>query len=234
MKVLTVFGKYQYGDPSREIGPEYASFIPALMGLGHDVVHFESWDRRCYSNYADLNQALLATVEREQPDIMLVVQLNYEIWLETLQIIKAAGDVATICWTTDDSWKYREVSRFIGNSYHAVTTTYADVLPMYHRDRIRNVLLTQWAANSKNLKEPLAARECQYQVTFVGAAHGDRRRRIAELQEYGIGVSCFGYGWPSGPVGAEKIPQIMRKSIISLNFANSRGSIALKLASAVG
>jgi len=228
MKVLTVFGKYQYGDPSREIGPEYASFIPALIGLGHDVVHFESWDRRCYSNYADLNQALLATVEREQPDIMLVVQLNYEIWLETLQIIKAAGEVATICWTTDDSWKYREVSRFIGSSYHAVTTTYSDVLPMYHRDGIRNVLLTQWAADSKNLKEPLAARECQYQVTFVGAAHGDRRRRIAELREYGIGVSCFGYGWPSGPVAAERISQIMRESVISLNFANSKGQNQIK------
>jgi len=228
MKVLCVFGKHQYGDPSRGLGPEYAAFVPALRNLGHDVVHFESWNRKHYSNYAELNRALLETVEREDPDVMLVVQLNYEIWLETLRIIQAAGDVATICWTTDDSWKYREVSRFIGSSYHAMTTTYPEMLPMYQRDRIDNVLVTQWAANSENLKEPLSADECEYQVSFVGAAHGNRRKCIARLNEYGIGVSCFGYGWPSGSLAAGKIPQIMRKSIISLNFANSKGQNQIK------
>ncbi|MBU0734769.1 MAG: glycosyltransferase [Proteobacteria bacterium] len=228
MKVLCVFGKYQYGDPSRGIGTEYVSFVPALKRLGHEVIHFESWNRKCYSNYAELNKALLTTVNREHPDVMLVVQLNYEIWLETLQSIQAAGDVATICWTTDDSFKYREVSRFIGSSYHVITTTYPEALPMYHRDRIHSVLLTQWAANSENLREPLAAKECEYQVSFVGAAHGDRKERIARLNDHGIGVSCFGYGWPSGPVAAEEIPQIMRKSIISLNFANSKGQNQIK------
>jgi len=228
MKILCVFGKHQYGDPSRDIGTEYAAFMPALRNLGHDVVHFESWNRGCYSNYAELNRALLEAVEREHPDVMLAVQFNYEIWLETLQIIQATGDTATVCWTTDDSWKYREVSRFIGRSYHAMTTTYPETLPRYQRDRIDNVLLTQWAANSENLREPLVAKECEYQVSFVGAAHGDRRKRIATLNEYGIGVSCFGYGWPSGPVAAEKIPQIMRKSIISLNFSNSRGQNQIK------
>ena len=228
MKVLCVFGQYQYGDPSRGIGTEYASFVPALKRLGHEVIHFESWNRKCHANYAELNKALLTTVNREHPDVMLVVQLNYEIWLETLRIIQAAGDVATICWTTDDSFKYREVSRFIGRSYHAMTTTYPEMLPRYQRDGIDNVLLTQWAANSQNLKEPLAAKECEYQVSFVGAAHGDRKERIARLNDHGIGVSCFGYGWPSGPVAAEEIPQIMRKSIISLNFANSKGQNQIK------
>ena len=228
MKVLCVFGKYQYGDPSRGIGTEYASFVPALKRLGHEVIHFESWNRRRYSNYAELNLAFLEAVERERPDVLLAVQLNYEIWLETLQVIQALGDVATICWTTDDSWKYREVSRFIGNAYHAITTTYADVLPKYHRDGIPNVLLTQWAANSENLQEPLSPTDCQYQVSFVGAANGNRKRHIKELRKHGIEVSCFGHGWHAGPVTAEDIPGIMRGSIISLNFANSKGQNQIK------
>ncbi len=58
--------------------------------------------------------------------------------------------------------------------------------------------------------------------------HVEYCRCIARLNEYGIGVSCFGYGWPSGSLAAEKIPQIMRKSIISLNFANSRGQNQIK------
>jgi spore maturation protein CgeB len=221
MKVLCVFGKHQYGDASRGLGTEYTTFIPALERLGYEVVHFDSWELNLYPSYAELNQALLATVEKERPDVMLTVQMHYELWLETLQTIQARGDVATISWTTDDSWKYREVSRFIGNSYHAMTTTYADCLSQYHQDGIKQVLLTQWAVSSDVLQAPLPAHACRYQVSFVGAAHGDRIQKIAKLAEYGIEVSCFGYGWSNGSVDATDIPNIIRESVISLNFANA-------------
>jgi spore maturation protein CgeB len=220
MKVLCVFGKNQYGDASRGVGIEYAAFVPALARLGYEVVHFDSWELNLYPSYAELNQALLETVEKERPDVMLTVQMHYELWLETLQTIQARGDVATISWTTDDSWKYREVSRFIASAYHAMTTTYADCLSQYHHDGIKNVLLTQWAVSSDALQEPLPARACRYQVSFVGAAHGDRIQKIAKLAEYGVNVCCFGYGWSNGSVDAADIPQIIRESVISLNFAN--------------
>jgi spore maturation protein CgeB len=221
MKVLCVFGKYQYGDPSRGIGVEYAAFIPSLERLGHQVIHFDSWQRNKFADYAELNQALLRMVEQTKPEVMLTVQRDYEIWLETLQIIQHRGDVATISWTTDDSWKYQEVSRFIGSSYHGMSTTYADCVPKYHQDKISNVLLTQWAANSQVLQEPKPASKCTYQVTFVGAAHGERKRKISELKSLGIDVTCFGYGWDVGSVATEDIPRIIRESIISLNFANA-------------
>ena len=194
MKILCVFGKYQYGDPARGISTEYAAFIPALRRLGFEVVHFDSWDRTRFGDFSELNQALLNTVEEVRPDIMLSVQLLYEIWLETLEIIKGRGDVATICWATDDSWKYRECSRFIGPIYHAMATTYDYVVPEYHRDGISNVLLTQWAANADDLMEPLPASACRYKVSFVGAAHGDRQEQVAKLVEMGVDVTCFGYG----------------------------------------
>ena len=191
MKILCVFGKHQYGDPSLGIGTEYAAFIPALKKLGHEVLHFESWNRSYYSNYADLNLSLLKTVEKESPDLLLSVQMNYEIWLETLKAIKDKGDIITICWTTDDSWKYKEVSRFIGKAYHCMTTTYPEVIPKYYEDGIPNVLLTQWAANSEDFMTPLPAEKCRYQISFIGSAHGDRKRRISLLQKHGIHVSCF-------------------------------------------
>jgi spore maturation protein CgeB len=228
MKILCVFGEHQYGDPSRGIGTEFASFVPALKTLGHEVIHFESWDRGVYSNYGALNRALLKTVKIETPDILLSVQMNYEIFIETLLLIKKETKTATICWTTDDSWKYREVSRFIGIAYHGMITTYSGVVPKYHRDGITEVLLTQWAANSRTLSEPLPASICRYPVSFVGAAHGNRKRRIAQLRNKGIHVSCFGHGWPAGSVVADQIPLIMKNSIISLNFANSKGPNQIK------
>ena len=223
-----MLGEHQYGDPSRGLGTEFAAFIPALLRLGHEVQHFESWNKQGYRDLAELNEKLLEAVERFRPNVMLTVHMEYEVWLETLEIIRARGDVATISWSADDSWKYREVSRYIGRAYHAMTTTYGYVVPRYHADGIGNVLLTQWAVNSDWLKAPLPAAECRYPVSFVGAAHGDRKSVVSKLHEHGIEVACFGYGWPNGPVSAERIPEIMRESVVSLNFANSRGEAQIK------
>jgi spore maturation protein CgeB len=228
MRILCVFGRHNYGDPSRGVSPEYAAFVPALTRLGHEVHHFESWDRRAYPDLGGLNRALLDEVEKIRPDVMLTVQMHYELWLETLEAIRARRDVATVSWTTDDSWKYREVSRFIGHAYHAMTTTYSYVVPKYHADGIFNVLLTQWAASSEWLTEPLAARDCQYQVTFIGTANRDRRELVARLCSGGIEVACFGYGWLAGPLSSDDIPRIMRGSIININFAASKGENQIK------
>jgi spore maturation protein CgeB len=228
MIILCAFGKYQYGNPDRGIGTEFAAFVPALERLGHQVVHFDSWDRTRYRDYAELNEKLLETVATEKPDVMLSVQRNYEIWTETLHAIRTFHDTATVSWTTDDSWKYREVSRFIAPYYHAMTTTYPNVHPKYLADGIEHVLLTQWAANQHSMQEPLPAGSCRYKVSFVGAAHGDRKAKVTELKSHGVDVDCFGYGWPSGPVSAEQIPLIIRNSAISLNFSNSKGDNQIK------
>jgi len=228
MKVLCVFGKHQYGDPARGLGIEYASFVPTLERLGHTVVHFESWDRSQHPDFARLNRALLNEVEKVRPDVLLSVQTDIEIWLETLALISTRGDVATVSWTTDDSWKYHQVPRFIGRYYHAMATTYPTAEAKYHRDGIQNVLLTQWAANPQFLQEPLPSAQCQYPVSFVGAAHGNRIARVAKLRKQGIEIACFGHGWPNGAMSAETIPVVMRQSVISLNFANARGDNQIK------
>lgn len=228
MKILCVFGKHQYGDPARGLGTEYAAFVPALRHLGHEVLHFDTWEKNRFEDYAAMNVALLAEVDEVRPDVVLSVQMHYELWLDTIARISSRGDVATVTWTTDDSWKYLQVSRFIGPYYHAITTTYPNVVPRYHRDGIPNVLLTQWAANSGWLFEPLPAQDCRYQVTFVGAAHGNRKQRIQELRQLGINVLCYGHGWDCGSVVAEEIPRIMRESVISLNFSNSKGANQIK------
>jgi spore maturation protein CgeB len=228
MKILCAFGKYSYGDPEKMISPEYASFIPAFKHLGHEVVHFELWDRNVFTDYADLNQKLVETIERECPDVMFAVQLNYEIWIETLQLIRSTAKVITVCWATDDSWKYREVSRFIGKYYDIITTTYENVLKLYKEDGISTVLLTQWAVSTENIKEPLPASECRYNVSYIGAAHGNRKKRVEVLRQQGIIVTCYGYGWPNGPVSPEEVIRIVRNSVISLNFANSRGENQIK------
>ena len=221
MNILCVFGQHNYGDPKRGESYEYANFIPSLRHLGHQVIFLESWDRSCYKDFRELNRLLLRTVEQKRPDVILAVMFTYEIWLETWKILRDAGIGVTINWTTDDSWKYDQFSRLVAPALHAFTTTYPDIYTRYHRDGIQNVLLTQWAANAAQMNTPLPAAECQYPVSFIGTAHGKRRAWVEALRRKGIEVACFGQGWPHGPIASSIIPEIIRKSIISLNFANS-------------
>lgn len=221
MKILCVFGQHNYGDPNRSEGYEYINFIPALRRLGHEVLFLESWNRKCFRNFTELNEALLVTVEQNRPDVIFTLLFLYEIWLETWEILREAGIGATINWATDDSWRYAQFSRLVAPAFHAFTTTYPAIYSRYLKDGIHHVLLTQWAANAAALQRPLPATQCKFSVSFVGTAHGKRRAWVNALHERGIDVACFGYGWPHGPVAAGDIPQIIRHSVISLNFANS-------------
>jgi len=228
MKILLACGKHQYGHEARGEGTEYSAFIPALERLGHHVRHFETHARRQGSDFAELNRKFVSELFTFEPDITIVVPFLYELWTETLDIARRFSKLGSICWTTDDSWKYRQSSRFLAPYFGLVTTTYPHIVPQYKDDGHRNVILTQWAARKELLSEPLPGDSCTWSVTFVGQAFGDRRRRVAALAKAGIEVQCFGFGWPAGPVTEGQMHEIFRRSVISLGFTNSRGANQIK------
>ena len=221
MKILCVLGEHNYGNPERGDCYEYVSFLPALRNLGHEVEFFESFNRSRYQNFAVLNRKLLETVIDDQPDVVLCVLLGYEVWQETLQLIRDQSTATLINWSTDDSWKYEQFSKLVAPVFHLYATTYTRALEKAKRDGHKNFYLTQWAANSNSMQKPLLASECKYQVTFIGTAYGKRPQLVSRLAEEGIKVECFGFGWKNGPVHSEDIPRIMRDSVISLNFGDS-------------
>jgi len=221
VKILCVLGQHNYGKPERGAGYEYVNFLPALSNLGHEVVFFESYDRKAYQNFAGLNRALLLKVIEEKPEIIFCVLMGYEVWTETLQMIKDRSGAILINWSTDDSWKYKQFSRYMADFFHLYATTYPSAIENGTRDGHQNIFLTQWAANSSALQKPLMGKECKYQVTFIGTAYGIRPKLIAQLKNENIKVECFGYGWENGAVTADEIPKIIRESLISLNFGDS-------------
>ena len=221
MKILCVWGRHNYGDPARGESYEYVNFVPALSALGHEVTFFEAWNRRSYATFAELNCQLLRVVDEVRPDMVFTVLLSYEIWLETLDLIREALGCPVLNWGTDDSWKYAQFSRFIAPHVDRYATTYESALERFRTDGIRNAVLTQWAASSAALREPVPATACKYQVSFVGSAYGRRARWIAGLAKRGVQAECFGHGWPNGAVAAERIPEIIRSSVISVNFSEA-------------
>ena len=221
MHILCVFGRHNYGDPLRGDGYEFTNFVPAFRALGHDVSFFDSWDRSAYCDFADLNRAFLRRVEQERPDVIFCVLLGYELWKETLDIVRANGSSLIVNWGTDDSWKYEQFSRFVAPHVDCYASTYSKACEKAHCDGLDNFMLTQWGASRDTLAEPLPARECKYPVTFVGSAYGNRRKWIEGLRARGIQVECFGHGWPAGPVSAVDLLRIYRESVLTLNFGDS-------------
>lgn len=230
MRVLCAFGRFNYGDPAKGDGYEFVNFIPALEELGCQVTFFDIWDRSSLDDFAALNRRFLETVESEQPDIILAVLRNYEIWLETWDLVRRSGIATTVNWATDDNWKYSQFSRLIAAHFDGFATTYAESFDRYVRDGLTQVFQTQWAASGDALRPPLAAAYCRYAVSFVGAAHGNRPEWIGALRARGIDVDCFGYGWDRGTVASSEIPEIVRNSVISLNFANAGLKASKRLA----
>ncbi len=194
--------------------------VPAFSRLEHEIEVFDSAIRNQYHDYAALNEGLVEVAVRFKPDLIFTVVGDVEIWSETILHLRALlPEMAIVSWATDDTWKYRQVSRFIGRFHHGMITTYAGTVQAYQADGIPQVLVSQWAANDAWIGRPVPALECRYQVSFVGIAYGDRRAVIEALACRGVTVDCFGHQWPSGPVPAEQIPEIMQRSVISLNFS---------------
>lgn len=221
VRILCVFGRQGYGNVARGEGYEHRNFVPALRKMGYDVHVFDIWDRGLHENFCDLNTSFVNSVCALKPDLILCALMTYELWTETLDLVRDHSDAVIINWGTDDSWKYEQFSRFIGRHVDCYATTSRDAYRKAGVDGLNNFVLSQWAANSRDLTKPKSARSCRFPVTFIGSAYGNRRRWIEALGKCGIQVSCFGYGWPGGAIDSTAIPRIMHDSVISLNFGDS-------------
>lgn len=232
MKILCVLGEHNYGDPQRGGGYEYVNFLPALRNLGHEVVFFESYNKTAYADFADLNRSLLETVVQEDPDVIFFVLFGYEVWLETLALLRKKSRAVLINWATDDSWKYAQFSRFFAPRFDIYVTTYPHAKKQAEANCMTHVVLSQWAANSDALVAPIPAAQCRYDVTFVGTSYGNRPQWIADLAARGIDVTCYGKGWKNGVVSSLEMQRIIRESRLTLNFGDSglvfRGLIPTK------
>jgi spore maturation protein CgeB len=195
--------------------------MPALRGLGHEVVHFDSWERARYRDFGELNQDLLSRVDEINPDVVFAVQTNFELWSETWLRLRRAGGPILINWGTDDSWRYRSFSRYVVDSFDAYVTTNYPAFERLRKDGHDRAFLSQWAVPLAATKAPLLYADCTRNVSFIGAARPTRRRWIHDLGKRGVEIDCFGHGFPNGSVAASDISRLMRESRLSINFADS-------------
>ena len=69
-----------------------------------------------------------------------------------------------------------------------------------------------------------------YEVTFIGAAHGNRKNIIGKIKKEGLDIKCWGSGWPGERISQEEMVRVFSQSKINLNFTKSSGTLRKELA----
>ena len=232
MKVLYVGEKYDYGKSERGFSYEYFNVYGALTKMNNaanEVICFPVDEMTIKEGREKMNEELLKIVFKEKPKLIFFFNGGKAIKKEVIKEIAQKSGAITFNWFSDDHWKFDKYSKYWAPLYHWIATTdYKSVLK-YYEIGYKNVILSQWACNHF-LYKPLDLPKI-YDVTFVGAAHGNRKKIVQKVKEAGIDIKCWGSGWPTGRVSQEEMLRIFSQSKINLNFTKSSGVLWKELAS---
>jgi len=228
MKIIYVAMKYDYGNPKRGEDVLRQGFYNALkkvkVGKENTEVIFFPYDEILISKGRErMNQDILELVLKEKPKIVFFGLENEFIKKETVKKISQQKGVITINWNSDDNWKFHTYSKHWAFLYHYVITTDYNSLKKYHQIGYKNVILSQWGYDPL-LYKPLDLPKI-YDISFVGTAHGRRKKIIERIKKKkkDFNLKCWGKGWDNGRVSFQEMIRIFNQSKINLNFTKSSG-----------
>jgi len=219
MKILYVAMRYDYGLPSRGESFEHYNFYEPLRDMGHDILYFDFMTLLEEHGRRAMNRRLLDVCRSEKPDVLFSCLFKDELEKETLRDISAHSDTVTVNWFADDHWRFENFSRHWAPCFNHVVTTASSALPKYAEIGYRGVIKSQWGCNHLRYRPLDVAKE--YDVTFVGQLHGDRRAVIEEIRRSGIDARAWGTGWQAGRLSQDEMVGVFSASRIVLNLSNA-------------
>lgn len=216
MKILLVCMLHAYGDPTREYSYEYYNFYQSLKQMGYEVELFDYMGELRTLGKAGMNQSLLARVQAFQPTVAIFSL--YTDQFEPEVILALRDHTKTFCFFHDDTWRV-DYSRFWAKHFDYFSTPDLQGELKYRETSLPNAIYFPFGCNEQIFR-PLAIPK-QYDVSFVGGWHPYRQWIIQRIQQAGIRVAVFGYGWPAGEVDQTRMVRIFNQSRINLNLSNS-------------
>lgn len=219
MRILYCGLKYDYNNPAQGYSFEHYNFYDTLVHMGHEVLYFDFGTLDRELGRAAMNRRLVEIVKAEKPRLLFCCLFGKELEPDTLNEISFHSDTTTLNWFTDDHWRFEDFSRHWAPRFNWVVTTAQSALPKYRRLGYKNVIKSQWACNHflyRKQDVPL-----EYDVTFTGQPHGNRREVIQALRDAGIDARVWGSGWETGRLTQEGMIRVFNASRINLNLSNS-------------
>ena len=211
--------KYDYGFPERGLSFEHWNFFSTLESLGHDILYFDFKTLHDELGHANMNERLWALVRAERPDLLFSVLFKEELDKDVVRRISQETTTTTLNWFADDHWRFDSFSRYWAPCFNWVVTTAESALPKYRKLGYQNVIKSQWGFNPFLYRKLDIPR--QYEVTFIGQPHGNRRAVIDSLRRAGVDVHVWGHGWQSGRLEQAEMIRVFNQSRINLNLPNA-------------
>ena len=192
MKVLYCGLYHDYGQPNRGLDTNLTCIADALRHMpGVELLTFH-FDVAQHLGQ-DVDAEFLSIVERELPDLTLVVLFHDDISVDALA--RARRFTTLVSWGTDDHVEFDTgyMQRYAPHFDYCITT-YKQSVPWYVAAGQPNVIVSQWGCNH-HFFHP-SDKGYLYDVSFVGMNYGPRLQVINHLWSRGIRVAVFGHNWP--------------------------------------
>lgn len=231
MKILYIAMKYDYGDPARGLSFEHYNFYDSLVkmdGGKHKIIYFPFDEAMREADKETMNQKLIETANTEKPDLIFFCLFTDEIDKKTIRTL--SKDFVTYNWFLDDTWRFWNFSRHWAPYFRWVSTTDSFAPEQYRRSGYYDVIKTQYACNHFLYKPggQLPPNKYDYEVSFVGQPHGNRKKIVGNMTAEKIPIETWGSGWENGRISQEKMMDIFYKSRINLNLTKSSGGLNIK------
>jgi spore maturation protein CgeB len=224
--ILYVAMRHEYGDPSRGLSFEENNFRSSLEGVGHKVSAFDFLGRAKRDGVEQMRRDLIDLAAETKPELAFFVLFTDQLDTRTIEAVGRAGGCPTVNWFADDHWRFEDFTRHLAPAFDLAVTTDPDALPKYRLLANTRVHLSQWACNRYAYSR--VTNNLSHDTTFVGQPHGDRRQTVAMLDDAGLPVECWGFGWPAGQIEHEQMVEVFASSRINLNLSNSSEAPGLK------
>lgn len=230
MRILYTAMKDDYGDPSRGPSFEQCAFHDTLVGMGCDVLHYDTVAAAKQIGPQRTTRRLRAIVDAEKPDLLFSVLFTDELDRPLMRRLSDETDTPTVNWFCDDHWRFDDYSADWAPCFNHVVTTAASAVPKYHALRGVSMIKSQWAANPFTYRRLFDAKqadaEMKHDISFVGLPHGNRRAIVEVLRHAGLTVDVFGHGWDPqrpdrGRIDQARMIEVFNTSRINLNLSNA-------------
>ena len=234
MKILYTGVRFENYDPKRRHSFEYVNFwktfatMPGVMAIEYpyDRILEIGGGQATAQARQQYNDELWELVAREKPDVLFAFMYTDELDPATLARIKNETGTKTVAWFADDYWRFFNYSKFWPPYFHYVVTTSSQAVEWYRSAGFSNVLLSQWACNTKDF-QPVRTADGKplpkdIGVSFVGQKKSGRVKIVEELRHAGVEVECFGFGWPNGKLSGDEMLKVFSRSKICLNLTDRK------------
>src|SRR5579859_6222104 len=215
MKVLLASMRHSYGDLGLGLSYEYYNLLLPIQNLVERPLFFDYMEEIQAVGREAMNRRLLALVESECPDVVIVTPFQNELDPEVMDAIRQRA--LTVAYFFDDSWRV-EFSQFWARHFSYVTTSDINGTRTFAAAGIHNVIYSPFASNTRLYGRHDLPKI--YAVTFVGQYHPYRDWCLACLRRAGYDVRVWGPGWKTGILDHESMVAVFNQSRINLNLSN--------------